>query len=137
MPETKQTKGKMKTKMLVTCLVIALVVLPMKTAFAVLNNCCGMTATIVACEGTASYWMICHWLPFPEDAYCTGSSPGTPYPDAEYTSPNGLDTIVPKTASCYSTVTATGSCCGGAITTWQATGTYTYGKCAGNSCPGG
>mgnify|MGYP001769164971 CR=1 FL=1 len=68
---------------------------------------------------------------------CDGSSPGSPYPDGEYASPNGTDDMAVRLASCWATATATGNCCDGAITTWQVTGIYDYSKCVGNQCPGG
>jgi len=117
-------------RMMMTGGMIAVAITPL-IAYAV-NNCCGMTGTIVACDGTANYFVVCDLV---HTAICTASSPGSPYPDAEYASPSGTDHIELKPGACSARAVVTGTCCGGAVTSFMVYGAYWYGSCDGNPCP--
>lgn len=65
------------------------------------NNCCRMTGTTIGCAGSENFLVICG-IDWPPVMTCTGSTPGAPYPNAEFTGPTGTDHNSPAVGWCGS-----------------------------------
>lgn len=106
------------------------------TSITVVHACCQMNGTTVGCAGTRNFLVVCKWCcPVPEIVSCTGTSPGSTYPDATGGNATGTTDAYPAVGGCSATVTYAAGCCGGAVTTGSVYGFYGYANCGGSTCP--
>jgi hypothetical protein len=101
----------------------------------VVHACCQMNSSTIGCAGSRTFAVVCKaCCPWPDLAFCSGSSAGTSYPDGTGGNRNGTAYSEPKVGICKSTVTFAAGCCGGAITTTDLASFYGYSSCAGSNC---
>ena len=95
------------------------------------SDCCDNNGSKICGAGTANFLTLCGYN---DDTgfdwqICTGSSPGTPIWAARWGRPSGGSRYLPDIALCSVTMTATGTCCGGAVTSWWAASSTTRDEC--------
>jgi hypothetical protein len=101
----------------------------------VVQACCKMNSSTIGCAERRTFAVVCKaCCPWPDLAFCSGSSAGTIYPDGTGGNRSGTSYSEPKVGWCTSTVTFAAGCCGGAITTTDFYGFYGYSSCAGSNC---
>jgi hypothetical protein len=118
---------------IITGMVIALLSLSATIAYACIDN----SGSTVGCDGTQNVFEPCGftgWCPacVPNFINCTGTSPGSPYPDAGV-GDSGKSAPCPWVGICSATIYYA-KCCDGNITQGSVYGTYGYAYACGEDC---
>ncbi|HXI70047.1 MAG TPA: hypothetical protein VNN22_06780 [Verrucomicrobiae bacterium] len=124
---------KNKIKTIAAAVVVALMAASATVAFA----CIDMSGSTVGCDGTQNVLELCSCI-IPVIACtwenCTGTSPGSPYPDAGIGS-SGSGGASPRIGLCSATIYFA-HCCSDTVSQASVYGTYGYAVPDGTPCGG-